>query len=170
MPAVTEVPVSLEHLGEVIRKIERESEQPSQLVVHVGKSKYVVGDLRKRSGEYLLEIDDILEIDEEYKSFTSNNRKVKRIKNPHHQLEGSYKSFEALQQAIERTQQQKGMQGFFRNREAVYLIGSLHNGWVPAVLGMNFGSAEGQGYLVIGKIIFPLLQEGEQVSLDKIKI
>lgn len=158
-----QIPQSLSDLGDVIRTIEKESGQPSQLVVKVGDDKYLVGDLRKRVSEYRLEMQDEYNPDQ--------FERGKKVKNPHKKLAGSYKSFEALSEAVTKTQEQPGgVRGFFRGDvEAVYLIGSPDNGYSVAVPGMNLGSAGGQTYNSIGRIIFPLLQDGEKVSVDKIE-
>ncbi|MBI2146521.1 hypothetical protein HYU22_04220 [Candidatus Woesearchaeota archaeon] len=49
---------SVLNLGEIVRAIEKESGQPAQLVVKVGGDEYLVGDLRKRKGEYRLEMQE----------------------------------------------------------------------------------------------------------------
>ena len=158
-----QIPASLQDLGDAIRNIERESGQSSQLAVIVGDDKYLVGDLRKRAGKYLLEMDD---------RYKQDPFEEKTIENPHKKLAGSYESFDALKQAIEKTQERhEGESVFSRiNGEAVYLVGSPDHGYSPAVLDGNMGTGGGLTYKTIGRIIFPLLQDREQVSVEKIKI
>ncbi|MEK6844791.1 MAG: hypothetical protein AABX44_00890 [Nanoarchaeota archaeon] len=159
----TQIPKSLTNLGDVIKTIERESGQPSQLVVKVGDDKYLIGDLRKRAGEYQLEMQD------EY--HPEQFERGKKVKNPHKKLAGSYDSFDALDEVVKKTQKQQEAERelFRRNRESIYLIGSPDHGYSVAVPGMNLGSAGGQIYNSIGRIIFPLLQDEESISVDKIE-
>ena len=154
----TQIPHSLNDLGNVIRTIESESGQPSQLVVKVGDDKYLVGDLRKRVSEYRLEMQD------EYNP--NPFERGKKIKNLHKKLTGTYLSFNELKQAVEGTQSEPEIGS---DNNPVYLIGSPDHGYSVAVLGMNMESAGGQTYKSIGRIIFPLLQNGEKVSVDKLK-
>ncbi len=153
-----QIPSSLSNLGEVLRAIERESGQPSQLVVKVGEDKYLVGDLRKRAGKYLLEMRD---------EYPNPFEIGKTVKNPHKKLARDYDSFDVLRKAVEKTQEQPGrVRG---ETEPAYLIGSPDHGYSVAVRGINYRSGGGQTYNSVGKIIFPLLQDGEKASVDKIR-
>ena len=134
-------------LENIIRTIEKNSGKPSQLVVKVGDDKYLVGDLRKRVGEYYLEMKD---------KYKPNLFKRKTVENPHKMLDGSYSSFDVLNKAVEK-------------QEEVCLIGSPDHGYSVAIFGINLGCGGGQTYSSIGKIIFPLLQDGEKVSIEKSK-
>lgn len=154
-----QIPLSLQDLGDAIRAIERESGQPSQLVVIVGDDKYLVGDLRKRAGEYRLEMQD------EYDS--NPFERGKKTKNPHKRLAGNYKSFDALSAVIKSLDPNSGRTNDIY--ESPHLIGSPDQGYSPAVQGINMGSTYGQTYNIIGKIIFPLLQDGEPISIDKVE-
>jgi len=158
----TQIPNSLNDLGDAIKAIERESGQPSQLVAKVGADKYLVGDLTKRTGEYRLEMLD------EYAP--DPFEREEKVKNPHKGLTGNYASFDALSKAVEKTQNQSGGLRRFLASDVIeaYLIGSPDHGYSIGVEGMNLGSAGGQTYNAIGTIIFPLLQDGEKVSVEKI--
>ncbi len=180
----------LKTLAEAIREIERTSGKASQLIAMVGEDKYLVGDLRRREGRYKVEMDEEYVADyrlkqrrtythEEFnKHFNeivseSSGFENVRAKNPYKHLEGTYSSFEAVEKAVELTKA-GGLIGIFKRRSpegnGVYLIGSPEQGYSVRVAGMNLGSAGGQTYILIGKIIIPLLQEKEEVSVQKLNV
>ncbi|MBI2146520.1 hypothetical protein HYU22_04215 [Candidatus Woesearchaeota archaeon] len=75
-----------------------------------------------------------------------------------------------MQEAVKKTEEpQRGVRRYFgENEDAVYLIGNPVSGYLVGVPGECFGSGGGQGYDVIGKVVFPLLQDGEEVSIDRL--
>ena len=117
-------------------------------MVKVGDDKYLVGDLTKRLGGYRLEMDD------EYNPDLFR-REEGKVKNPYKKLEGYYMSFDSLSKVV-------------KNAGETQVIGSSDNGYIVAIPGVSLGSL-GQTYNPIGKIIFPLLQDGEKVSVEKIE-
>ena len=142
---------TLQNLGDTIRAIERGSGQPSQLVIKVGDEDYLIGDLTTRKGKYRLEMS------EQYKP----RGQERSVKNPYLKLARTYPSFDDLREAVESASPKTGKTSDSRNRPCIN--GSHYNGYSVAVLGTNFGM--GQTYLPIGKIIFPLLQDGEKVDI-----
>lgn len=165
-----QVPTALKDLGEVIRALERETGQPAQFVVKVGNDNFLVGDLSTRRGEYRLEM-----VDEYSCSLPhfQNDEYPRRIKNPHKHLVGTYTSFDQLQKAIVAAKpirtKLKPVDTFDEFFNSPHLLGSCYNGYSVGIPGQNLGSAGGQCYDYIGRVIPPLLQEGEQVPIIKIK-
>lgn len=150
----TQIFSSLFDLGDTIRAIEKESGQPSQLVVKVGDNKFLVGDLRTRAGEYRLEMED---------RYKPHGVKQELVENPHKRLAGTYGSFSELRQAVKSAREQTDD---FKNKP--HLFGTPDHGYSVGVPGTNLGLAGGRTYIPIGRIIFPLLQDSEKVHIQKL--
>jgi len=135
------IPLFLHDLETTVRSIERETKQTAQLTVKVGEDFYLVGDLTARKGEYRIEMDS----------------------GSHQNLSGSYKSFHELLDVVEPRRR-----GPSRNHPP-NLIEIPGKGFFVGYINYPGRYAKREHtYEVIGKIIFPLLQESEEVTIKKL--
>ena len=157
MADLTQIPLLLKGLEDIIRTIERESSKPCQLVVKLGDDGYLVGDLTTRSGEYRLEMDGA------YVHFVEGVASD----NPYKRLTGTYGSFDQLKQAIESANPNTEKTGSLGSQ--VPVIGLPGDNFLSGIPRLHLGHG-GQMYVLMGRIVFPLLQNDEKIDIKKIDI
>ncbi len=155
------VPRDLDHyfitLADTVLALERESGEPSQLVARVGETLLIVGDLRKREGEYRLEMKPDYDPNP-YAQGTAH------VSNPCLHLTGEYRSFEHIELTVENARTGTNPPASdHSNPRHPYLIGDPRTGSYG--IGFLVGG-EDEGYVDVGRVIPPLLKERESVSID----
>lgn len=156
------VPRGVDHLfitlADAVLSLERASGKPSQLVARVGDMVVLVGDLRKRAGQYGLQMKA------EYRR-DPYDRDAPLVPNACAHLAGTYDSFDAIERAVE-AESEVVSTDFSRRRNhdpKPHLIGHPQTGSYS--IGFRVGG-EAEGYVSVGSITPPRLQDHESISID----
>jgi len=142
-----------------VHAIERETGQACELKVRVGEEYYLIGDLKSRRGAYRVEMVDT------YGEYGPGGSATGRMmKNPHNRLSGTYNSYRELKQAVGRRAREYNEGNRYHHKGPDLAEGGR-------AIGVPTGESWGGGvysYITIGTVIFPLLHDGEKVSIQNI--
>ena len=141
MADITPIPSAVQDIGEAVRAIERETGQPSQLIVKVGDVRFLVGDLRTRQGQYGLEMDP---------QYLPNSV----LSSP------NYQSFSTIEAAV----------GIVRSdsHQGPFVRGNPNHGY-SIVYNAESEKSSDPIVITIGRITPPLLQAGEKIDIQILK-
>ena len=149
--ACSAIDLRLEELCRTVRKLEKNSKEPSQIIIKVGEERYLIGDLRKRRGDYRIEITD-------RKTAGANGNKIER----------KYTSFDALEKTVNSTISEAFIRGQRKSTDIpIHLTGNPETGYAVGVEA-EYKGLGGVTYKIVGKVIYPLLGKNEKVSVEKI--
>ena len=126
-----EISLPKESLAAAIREIERQSGEPTQLCIMTEKLNIFIGCYKGRSGSFHLKMYEKLNHGED---------------NPHLDLEGTYDSFNALEEAVQ--------------KEGLHIQGTLENGYFVC-------AKEGRYNVPAGEITPPLLSDEEEILIEE---